>query len=214
MSVLPWHAAPSGLSHGVQLREETWERSWSQPGPWGQLGSPRAEQSAAVGDHPPKRNIRRLFRRCVLTQTDVAEVSAQGGIQQGSPWGANIREASSRLQQASPFSKLSSNGVLPRAATCAEPAWPRARPEGAGEHKMVSARKKRGPKQVFQQQWQCCMLPPRHLPWEVSLPSALGTGQGCKGESSLGDGWGAAACRRGLQTLPCHRSQAPGKESK
>lgn len=72
-----------------------------------------------------------------------------------------------------------------------QPAQPQARP--AGVHRMVSARKKRGPKQVFQQQQQCYSLEGMQqctFPGGLS-PITLGAGQGCKEESLPGDGWGA-----------------------
>lgn len=79
----------------MQLREETWERSWSQRGPSGLLGSLGAEPSRALlWDPTPKRNTSRLFRRRVPTQTDAAEGPAQGGKEAKKPLGgANVREA-------------------------------------------------------------------------------------------------------------------------
>lgn len=55
----------------MQLREETWERSWSQPGPSAQLEPPGAERKVVRETHP---------------HSDAAEVPVQGDIQPRQSW--------------------------------------------------------------------------------------------------------------------------------
>lgn len=112
---------------GVQLAEE---RS---------AGVPRGRAQPCCGTPAPNTT---LGRRYLPAQRDAAEVTFTKG-DPGTQYHNQLPAASLTLQ------KSSGNDVLP---TCTGPAQPRARSEGAGEHKMVVGRKKRGPKQVFQQQ--------------------------------------------------------------